>query len=149
MREILESQQPDIQKKEQEIATDIQENIPIVTGDASYLRQALSNLISNAVKYTPEKGKITVRLFRLEKQVHFEVIDTGYGIPKDAQEQLFSQFYRVRTTATAGIPGTGLGLSLVKSVVEDHGGTTGFESEEGKGSTFFVHLPLRDDQPDS
>jgi signal transduction histidine kinase len=74
-------------------------------------------------------------------QVRLEVADTGYGIPANAQEKIFTEFYRARTAATAHIGGTGLGLSLVKAVVDDHSGRIYFESTEGVGTTFYVELP--------
>jgi len=100
------------------------------------------NLLGNAIKYTPDEGRISLILSQDETCVHIQVTDSGYGIPKKAQDKLFSEFYRVRTQATADIPGTGLGLSLVKSVIDLHGGDIRVESEEGEGSTFFVELPL-------
>jgi signal transduction histidine kinase len=141
IQQVVKRYEPDIIRKEQILETQIDENIQVM-GNYSQLSQVLSNLVSNAVKYTPDKGILTVRLHTNEKRAHFEVEDTGYGIPKEAQAKLFSEFYRVKTEATAHISGTGLGLSLVKSVVEAHEGKIWFESTEGKGSTFFVEFPL-------
>jgi signal transduction histidine kinase len=99
-------------------------------------------LIGNAIKYTPDGGGIHVRALAVEKAVRFEVQDSGYGIPAEMQSNLFKEFYRAKTDATANIPGTGLGLSLVKSVIDAHSGRIGVASEEGKGSTFFFELPV-------
>lgn len=113
-----------------------------IEGDEDQLHHALSNLIDNAIKYTPQGGSITVRLLRQDAMAHIEVQDTGYGIPSESLSKLFQEFYRVRTKETEHIEGTGLGLSLVKAVITSHRGHIWVESEEGKGSTFFVELPL-------
>ena len=86
---------------------------------------------------------MSVRLFQSDDQhLRLEVQDTGYGIPEESQAKLFSEFYRVRTADTESIPGTGLGLSLVKSVVEGIHGRVWVQSKQGLGSTFFVELPV-------
>lgn len=112
-------------------------------GSSTQLRQAMVNFINNAVKYTPEGGTIDVR-FWLDTDTHriwFDVQDNGYGISKERQARLFQRFYRAREMGTDHIPGTGLGLSLVKTVIERHGGDVFVESERGKGSTFGWWLP--------
>ena len=112
-----------------------------VFGSMMQLRQAISNLIGNAVKYTPDGGHVTVRFSQEGQRLHFSVKDTGYGISPERQARLFERFYRAREPGTDHIPGTGLGLSLVKTVVERHGGQVWFESEPGVGSTFGFWLP--------
>lgn len=114
----------------------------IIFGSEIQIQQALSNLVDNAIKYTPDGGKIEIRATLENDRLRFEVEDNGYGIPKDRQEQLFERFYRAKTRGTEHIGGTGLGLSLVKTVVERHKGTVYFESEEGVGSVFGCYLPL-------
>lgn len=113
-----------------------------VLGSATQLRQAVTNLVGNAIKYTPDGGKIEVRLYPQDKRLIFEVEDNGYGISKERQARLFQSFYRAHEPGTEEISGTGLGLSLVKTVVERHGGAVGVESEPGKGSIFGLWLPL-------
>ncbi|MBE2194227.1 MAG: GAF domain-containing protein [Anaerolinea sp.] len=113
-----------------------------VLGSATQLRQAVTNLVGNAIKYTPDGGKIEVRLYPQDKRLIFEVEDNGYGISKERQARLFQSFYRAHEPGTENISGTGLGLSLVKTVVERHGGAVGVESEPGKGSVFGLWLPL-------
>ena len=143
VREVLVRHTGDMKSNGQTFVNEVQTDLPHINGDLRQLPQAFTNLIGNAVKYTPEGGTITVRLFAKDDQtVRFEVQDTGYGMPKEAQDKLFTQFYRVRTKATAHIKGTGLGLSLVKSIIEEHGGKIWVESEEDVGSTFYVELPF-------
>jgi signal transduction histidine kinase len=113
-----------------------------VRGDSAYLREAMDNLIANAIKYTPAGGTITVRLELHPDTALFEVEDTGYGVPEDAQTGLFQPFYRARTEETLTIDGTGLGLHLVKHIIERHGGAVHFRSVHGKGSTFGFTLPV-------
>jgi signal transduction histidine kinase len=117
------------------------DDLPIVNGDSMRLKQALSNLINNAVKYTPVGGRITVRVSRVEQRVLIEVQDTGYGIPASAQAKLFQRFFRAKAPGTESITGTGLGLSLAKAVIDQQGGEITVESETGQGSTFQVWLP--------
>ena len=106
------------------------------------VQQAVVNLIGNAVKYTPTGGTISVTLRKDDQCVQFEVIDTGYGIPAEQQAKLFQPFFRVQTQETASIEGTGLGLYLVKKIVERNGGKIIFHSEYNKGSTFGFEMPL-------
>ena len=133
---------PDASKKSQIFTTELGAEPVTVMGDKRQITQAIINLVGNAIKYTPEGGAVTIRVTQDDGQVRVAVEDTGYGIAAEHQEKLFSEFYRVRTRTTAGIPGTGLGLSLVKSVVEAHRGSVGMESEEGVGSTFYFDLPV-------
>jgi|GEM_PF-555537 len=114
----------------------------MVYGDESQLYEAMSNLISNAVKYTPKNGEIRVCLRVDETHLIFEVEDNGYGIPDDRQERLFEPFYRAKAKGTEAIEGTGLGLHLVRNIVERHRGEIIFHSEFRQGSLFGFRLPL-------
>ncbi|MEQ8672639.1 MAG: PAS domain S-box protein [Aggregatilineales bacterium] len=117
-----------------------------VLGDLVQIREAITNLVTNGIKYTRDNGKIEMRLFVPEdgkKDIIVEVRDNGFGIREDLQERLFQPFYRARTAETADIEGTGLGLHLVKNIVERHGGKMSFESVHGKGSTFGFSLPIK------
>jgi signal transduction histidine kinase len=105
------------------------------------LEQVVSNLVSNAVKYTPYKGTIDVNASSNDQFVVVSVKDNGIGIPLAEQPFIFDKFYRVQSEETAGISGTGLGLSIVKSIVEKHFGRTWVESEPGRGSNFVFILP--------
>ena len=113
----------------------------IVKGDRQRLEQVLDNLLSNALKFTPPKGLVQVRLSASEDDVVLEVADTGIGIPTSAQRELFTRFFRTDAAIAAAIQGTGLGLSIVKAIVDGHGGHVEVESAEGEGATFRVTLP--------
>ncbi len=114
----------------------------MVYGDSSELYEAIANLVVNAIKYTPEGGKIEAHLHSNGEEASLEIVDTGYGIPEEDQAQLFQPFHRIKTRETYTIEGTGLGLYLVKKIIERHGGTVHFHSEYGNGSTFGFCLPL-------
>jgi PAS domain S-box-containing protein len=111
-------------------------------GDRQRLEQLLENLISNALKYTPEGGRVATRLHALNGDVAIEVQDSGIGIPAEEQEFLFDRFFRATTATSKAIPGVGLGLTIVKAIADAHKGRVEVESEEGRGTTFRVHLPL-------
>ncbi len=111
--------------------------------DKDRLSQVVTNLVSNAIKYSPEESAVQVRLLQLDKVVRIEVHDSGQGIPRKDQEHIFDAFYRASNVKTARKSGWGLGLAICKNIVERHGGHIWCESEPGKGSIFFVDLPLK------
>ena len=113
-----------------------------VQGDGDRLGQMLDNLISNAVKFTPAGGRVDVRLSRADERAVVEVSDTGVGVPADEQGRLFQRFFRSSTATEQAIPGVGLGLTISRAIAEAHGGVIDFQSEEGRGTTFRVELPL-------
>ena len=117
-----------------------------IQGDALKIRQALRNLIGNAIKYTPEGGTVTLSLTHEAEMVTIRVKDTGYGIPAADLPHIFNRFYRVRDNGHDQIEGNGLGLAIVKSIAEGHGGDVTVESEVGKGSCFTLTLPSADGQ---
>jgi signal transduction histidine kinase len=115
--------------------------VPLINADRNSMEGIFTNLISNAIKYTPEGGKVWVTLGEEGGFVKATVSDTGIGLKKEDIPRIFDKFYRVKTTATRQIVGTGLGLSIVKSIVDAHLGSISVESEEGGGTTFTVLLP--------
>jgi signal transduction histidine kinase len=141
INEVVERFAPEASRRMQILTVELNADGAQVLGDQVRIGQAITNLLSNALKYTPEGGCIWIRLRRDTTMLRIEVQDTGYGIALDAQKKLFQEFYRVKTAATREIQGTGLGLSLVKSVIETHGGRVWVQSAEGIGSTFFLELP--------
>jgi two-component system phosphate regulon sensor histidine kinase PhoR len=112
-----------------------------VLADRDALSIIVANLVDNAIKYTPEGGTVTLATGREGIYATVSVRDTGIGLAAEDRERVFEEFYRVRSEQTHGITGTGLGLSLVKRLVEQHQGSISVESEPGKGSTFTVRLP--------
>lgn len=117
-----------------------QEKLPQLSGDRLRLSQALRNLIDNALKYTPTGGRVKVTITRAGTEAVIAVADTGCGVPAEALPHLFDRFYRVPGQAATN--GTGLGLTIVKSVVEVHGGRVWVESTPGQGATFYIALPI-------
>ncbi len=117
-------------------------NLPQVLGNPHRLEQVVANLVSNAIKYTPEGGRINVLARQDDGEVVIAVEDTGIGIPTEEIPRLFERFYRARAARDSGVEGTGLGLYICKSIVEKHGGRIWAESGKGQGSTFFVTLPV-------
>ena len=122
------------------VELDADEHLQVV-GERNRIAQMLANLLSNAVKYSPAGGTVRVRARRTGAVVRIEVADEGIGIPADQQSRIFERFFRADSSDTRRIGGTGLGLALVRELAEAHGGTAGFESVEGRGSTFWVELP--------
>lgn len=118
------------------------DEVPPVRGDPGRLGQLLDNLISNAVKFTPEGGRVDVRVFAQNGDVAIEVADTGIGISSNEQSQLFQKFFRTSAAGERAIQGTGLGLSISKAIVEAHAGRIELESEEDIGTTIRVLLPV-------
>lgn len=117
---------------------DIQENI-IIQADIRMLQRAFSNLLDNAIKYTPHGGSIRVAIASADGRVTVTVTDTGPGIEPENHQKIFKRFFRAEASRTS--PGTGLGLSLAKTIVEKHKGEILLESEPGRGSSFFISLP--------
>jgi len=127
--------------KSLEMKVEIGDELPRVLGNPVRLRQMASNLISNAIKYTPAGGNVSVRMHNEDGQVILQVTDNGPGIPVNDQPYIFDKFYRA-SNVPADSAGTGLGLAIVKSIVENHLGRIWVDSALGHGSTFTVVLPM-------
>ena len=140
IRYSIEGNQILAENKHQSLTAWVEEDLPPVLGNAIRLRQVLDNLITNAIKYTPEGGTIKVTAKSRDGQVIITVEDNGVGIPKSEQRYIFNKFYRASNVAGTH-PGTGLGLSIVKSIIENHKGRIWVDSEEGKGTKFTIVLP--------
>ncbi|WP_406832239.1 ATP-binding protein [Pedococcus sp. KACC 23699] len=115
-----------------------------VMADPEQLERLVMNLLSNAIKFTPDDGSVTVRVSHQGSRALLSVSDTGMGIPEDEQDQLFSRFFRSSSAQRQAIQGTGIGLSIVRGIASQHGGSVSAASVEGFGSTFTLELPLRD-----
>jgi two-component system phosphate regulon sensor histidine kinase PhoR len=143
IEDVLSEIAPQRAEKDITIEKDYIAPMPLVSADPMLLRIIFQNLIFNAVKYTPPKGKIVVKLSILESEIHFSVKDTGFGIPAKDQGKIFTKFFRAGNVRKIDPSGTGLGLYIVKLIVSEIGGTIRFTSEENKGSMFFVTLPMK------
>jgi len=126
-----------------EVRFDCQEEIPDVFGDQMWIREVISNLLDNAIKYTRAKGEVRVNLSKKGRKIYLEVKDTGAGIPKEDQKYIFDKFFRAQNILKKQTQGSGLGLFIAKSIIESHKGKIGFQSEVGKGSTFWFLLPIK------
>ena len=121
--------------------------LPLLAGDRARLAQLLDNLVSNAVKFTPQGGRVDVRASSSRENAILEVRDTGMGIPADEQEHVFERFFRTSRATEQAIQGTGLGLAISNAIVHAHGGRITLASNEGEGATFRVTIPIRAVQP--
>ena len=130
-------------KKDIEITSSVEPSDALLIADKNKFKQVLYNLLSNAIKFTPPSGKVTVQARAQDQLLKISVQDSGIGIPKDFQHKIFGAFYQVQSASNREYPGTGLGLALTKKLVELHGGSIGFDSADGHGTTFTVELPLR------
>lgn len=141
VRAITASLLPQAQAQRLEFEVELPDEPVIVAMDPDRIGQVLLNLLGNAIKFTPEGGRIGLRVLPGPSEVRVEVWDTGIGIAPTDQKRLFERFYQVHSSLTREAGGTGLGLPISKSLVEAHGGRLGFESELGKGATFWFTLP--------
>jgi CheY-like chemotaxis protein len=141
--------QPAADAKGVRLQTIVDPRVGPVSGDPDRLQQVIWNLLSNAVKFTPKQGRVQVRLERVDSHIEVVVSDTGIGIRPDFLPYVFERFRQADAATTRNTGGLGLGLSIVRHIVEMHGGTVHASSEgEGRGATFFVRLPLMIVQPE-
>ncbi len=141
LRKALEPLENLANQRGQRLLVEVAPGVPPVRGVANEFKSLWSNLVRNAIKYTPEGGAVTVSLRTDGQQVIGQVQDTGIGIPAEARERLFTEFFRAENAKSLNLRGTGLGLVIVKQVVETAGGQIWVESEVGRGSTFTFVLP--------
>ncbi len=131
---------PYLATKQMQVVKNYRQDLEKWNADPNLIRVIFQNLISNAVKYTPDRGIITISI-KEEKNLSISVSDTGYGIPKIDQHKIFTQLYRADNIKEKDVDGTGLGLYMVKAIVEQSGGAISFHSEENKGTTFHITFP--------
>lgn len=146
IRDVVDGLRPSAEEKRQKLELKLAPHLPPNRGNPLRLRQAISNLVGNAIKYTPEGESVSVETHQEADQIVMQVCDSGVGIPLADQPYIFDKFYRAEAVA-ASHQGTGLGLAIVKSVVEHHQGRIWVESELGKGSTFTVVFPIISPSP--
>lgn len=145
LRDSLTLFEPLILQKKLQIKLELPTGLPPVRANPVRIRQVMDNLLSNAIKFSPEAGEVGLSLGYRDHQLVFRVSDSGPGIPQEDQAHIFERFYRARNVD--GTQGTGLGLTIVKSIAEGYNGRVWVESAEGKGSTFFVVLPAQEPAP--
>ena len=148
-RDVINELKSKILEKKLHIEEAYVENLPKMMVDPKLTRIVFQNLLTNAVKYTPEEGKISISIAMSADKTMFTIAvsDTGYGIPKEDQSRIFTKLFRASNIREKETDGTGLGLYIIKSIVEHSGGTVTFESEEGKGTTFTLTLPVSGMRP--
>jgi len=142
MAEIAERLQPVAEQKAIKLSVNIAAGLPTVQADAGRLDQVLMNLLSNALKFTPEQGAIALDVTALEHEIEVAVVDTGPGIPPDEMPLLFEKFSQTSTGKNSAVQGTGLGLLICRHLIQAHGGRIWAESEVGRGSRFIFRVPV-------
>lgn len=145
LNDALQATQVQVESRSQHLALDVPESLPQIQADPARMTQIMINLLSNAYKYTPEGGRISVRAWSQDGYVHCAVSDTGIGISPKNLSRLFTKFFRSDDPTVHEIPGTGLGLSIVKNLIELQGGTIEVESQVGEGTTFTFTVPVAPD----
>jgi two-component system phosphate regulon sensor histidine kinase PhoR len=141
-REFIKSISEMIRETGFEINYTSPDKIPVIGADRNAILQLLYNLVDNAIKFSGTSRKIDLELASKDNEIQLSVRDYGIGISAKDQEKIFERFYRSRESQHSGIRGSGIGLTIVKKIVEDHGGQLTVESRQGEGSTFMVRLPL-------
>lgn len=120
-------------------------SLPLVFLDVEKIKLAIQNLLDNALRYTSAQGKVIISLNYAKKKIEFSIKDTGIGIPKEQQSKVFTKFFRASNVMKIKTEGSGLGLFIVKNIIEAHGGKIWFNSEENKGTSFHFTLPVKND----
>ena len=136
---------PDLLVRDLDVTIDVSPDLDPIQGDAGQLDRVIINLLTNAIKFTPDGGRIAISALRQGDTVVIRVVDTGMGIPEDEQERVFERFFRSSSAQRLAVPGTGLGLSITRSIIEKHGGTITVSSHPGEGTAFTVTLPAHSD----
>ena len=143
LQEVVQTYRPQAANKQVALSLDVPDTLAAIEADPTLLRQAVANLVDNAIKYTPPQGRVRISAGQIDGMQQFRVEDSGVGIAPADQPRLFEKFYRARGAETARERGSGLGLAIVKSIAEQHGGRVTVESRLGSGSVFVLEVPMR------
>jgi signal transduction histidine kinase len=141
-QDIIDELKSRSETKQQKLSVQIDKTLNKINLDPNFIRMIIENLLTNAIKYTPEKGSIKLTLAKTADEITLSVGDTGYGIPVNQQKKIFSKLFRADNVREKDTDGNGLGLYIVKAILDQSGGKIWFDSSEGKGTTFHVTLPL-------
>jgi signal transduction histidine kinase len=143
LQEVVQTYRPQAANKQVSLTLDVPDTLAPIEADPTLLRQAVANLVDNAIKYTPPQGRVRISAGQVDGMQQFRVEDSGVGIAPADQPRLFEKFYRARGGESSRERGSGLGLAIVKSIAEQHGGRVTVESRLGSGSVFTLEVPVR------
>jgi signal transduction histidine kinase len=137
----IEAASLEAEKRKIQLISDIPDNLPEIYADEERMLQVFDNLLNNAIKFSPSGGPVNISISDIGHSLQVDVTDQGIGIPLDQHSKIWRRFYQVDGSATRRYNGLGLGLTIVKTVIERHGGKVSLNSEPGKGSTFTFTIP--------
>lgn len=141
-KQICDKHKIQAEKKEQILECYVTSNVPEVFGDRDGIEQAITNILSNSIKYTPEGGSIKVYIGAVHEDAYIKIIDNGIGIPKDDLPRVFERFYRVDKARSREMGGTGLGLPIAKEIIDSNNGSISINSDTGKGTEVIIKIPM-------
>lgn len=147
LRRIAETVQPEVEKKEIEFSLEMPEGQAVIQAQEEDMERLVGNLVENAIKYTPQKGKVVLRIWADALRLYLTVMDNGIGIPRESLPRIFEELYRAPNAKKWAADGTGMGLSLVKRIVDQYKGEIQVESKVGEGTLFRVSLPRNEKRP--
>ena len=132
----------ELKKKGITVSMNFEESLPTIKADYNEINRLFTNILSNAMKYNKEKGRIEISVSKSGNYIISKISDTGIGMKPEDKDKMFQEFFRVKNEQTRNIPGTGLGLSIVKRIIDSYSGKIEVDSEYGKGTTFIIKFPF-------
>jgi len=143
VKELIAEFEPFAKASNVEIKFNFEEKLPKAFADREKIKRTIENLLDNAIRYIGDKGKVEIKVLKKNKFIYFEIKDNGVGIPKKDQKYIFEKFFRSENALRYQTQGSGLGLYIARAIIEKSGGRIGFQSKEGKGTTFWFILPIK------